>query len=111
MDFQKSLSKPFKKLKHRLTKGNRKRDGGSGREDDLKGRATDVERSEASQMNSRLHSEVEDVVESQPGREENSDDVKGKEVGWVDSSTSPPSISHAGESGSTQTTRYFDSCL
>ena len=111
MDLRKSLSKPFKKLKHRLTKGNRKRDGGSGREDSREGRETDVEGSEASQMSSRLHSEVGDMIESRPGREETSNDVKGKKFDRVVSLTSSPSISHGGESGGTQTTRYFDFCL
>ena len=112
MDFRKSFSKPLKKLKHRLTKGNRKPGGGSEREDNREGRETDVEGSEASQRNSHLHSEVEDVVESRPGPEENSDGVKGKEVDQVDSSTSPPPIAHGGESGGTQTTRYFSNlCL
>ena len=112
MDLRKSFSKPFRKLKHRLTKGNRKPGGGSGRDDNREGRETDVEGSEASQMNSRLHSEVEDVVESRPGLEENSDGVKGKEVDQVDSSTSPPPIAHGGESWGTQFTRYFSNfCL
>ena len=112
MDFRKSFSKPFKKLKHRLTKGNRKPDGKSGREDNREGRETDVEGSEASQRNSRLHSEVEDVVEIRPGLEENLDGVKGKEFDQVDSSTSPPPIAHGGGSGGTQITRYFSNfCL
>ena len=112
MDFRKSFSKPFEKLKHRLTEGNRKPDGRSGREDNGEGRETDVEVTEASQMGSRLHSEVGDMVESRPGREETSNDVKGKKFDWVDSLISPPSISwHDGESGGTQTARCFDFCL
>ena len=112
MDFRKSFSKPFKKLKNRLTEGNRKPDGKSGREDNREGRETDVGGSEASQMNSRLHSEVEAVVESRPGLEENSDGIKGKEVDQVDTSTSPPPIAHGGESGSTQIALYFSNfCL
>ena len=108
MDLRKSFSKPFKKLKHRLMEGNRRPDGRPGREDNREGREADVEGSEVSQMNSRLHSEVEDVVESRPGWEETSNDVKGKNVERVDSSSSPPSISQGGESGSTQTTHYFN---
>ena len=111
MDFRKTFSKPLKKLKHRLTEGNRKPDGRSGREDNGEGRETDVEVTEASQMSSRLHSEVEDMMESRRGREETSNDVKGKKFGRVDSLTSPPSISQGGESGGTQTTRYFGFCL
>ena len=38
---------------------------------------------EASQGNSRLRSDVEDVAERGPSREGNSNDVKGEEVGPV----------------------------
>ena len=102
MDLRKSLSKPFKKLKHRLAEGNRKRDGRSGSENDREGRETDIEESEASQRNSRLHSEVEDVVESRPNQEGDSTHVKGKRIAQVDSSASA-SISPGVESESMQT--------
>lgn len=93
MDFRKSLSKPFKKLKHRLAEGSRKRDGRSGSENDRDGRETNVEGSEAGQTNSRLHSEVEDVVDSGLNQEGGSKDVKEKKVGQVGSSASTPPIS------------------
>ena len=105
---RKSFSKPFKKLKHRFTEGSRKQDGRSGRDDDREGRETDVGGNEAGQRNSRLRSEVEDVVGSRPGREENSNDVEGKRIDQVDSATSPPSTSHGMESGSAHTARYFN---
>ena len=92
MDSQNVFLKPFKKLKHRLTRGSRKRDGGSGSENNREGRETDVEGSEASRRNSNLHPEVEDAVESGPSREGN-DDGDGKEVEQADPPTSTPSIS------------------
>jgi hypothetical protein len=101
MDFRKSFSKPFKKLKHRLAEGSsRKRDVRSGSENDREGGEVGVEGSEASQRNSRLHSEVGDMVESGPRRE--GDDVEGKKVGRVDPPTSTPSISvsHSGKPNS-----------
>jgi hypothetical protein len=58
--------RPFKKAKQKLMGGRRKRDGGCESKTDRGGRAADVERSEASQRNSRPHSEVEDVVGSGP---------------------------------------------
>ena len=107
MDFRKPFSKQFKKLKYRLTEGDRKRDGRSGKEGDRGGSETGIDGGEASQRNSRLRSDVDDVVERAPSREGNPDDVTGKKVDRVDSSASPPPISHgAGESGSTQTTCY-----
>ena len=111
MDFRKSFSKPFKKLKHRLTEGNRRPDGRSRRDDNKEGRGTNVEGGEADRRNSGLHSEVESVVESRPDREENSNDVGGKDVERVNSSTSSPSIPHGGASGSTQTPCYFNPYL
>jgi hypothetical protein len=92
MGIRDSVSKPFKKLKHRLARGSRKRDGGSGSESNREGRETDVEGSEASRRNSNLHPEVEGAVESGPSREGNGGD--GKRVGQVDPPTSTPSISH-----------------
>ena len=104
MDLRKSFSKPLKKLKHRLTEGNRNRDGRSRKENDREKREADVGGGEASQRDSRLHLDVEDVVEGGPSRAGNPDDVEGKEVGRVDLPVSTPSISHGGESGSMQTT-------
>ena len=71
MDLRKSFLRPFKKAKQKLTGSRRKRDGGSESETDRGGREVDVERSETSQMNSRPHSGVEDVVESGLSRERN----------------------------------------
>ena len=99
MDLRKFVSKPFKKLKHRLAERSRKRGGGSGSESDRDRREANIEGTEASQRSSRLHSEVE-VAESQapaqpldgPNRERDSNDVKGKKVDRVDSPISPPPI-------------------
>jgi hypothetical protein len=97
MDSRNPFSKRFKKLKHKLAGGGRKRDGSSGSGTD-RGRETVVEGSEASQRNFRPHPEVEDV-ESGPSREE--DDVGGDGVGQVGPPTLAPSTSHCGESGGT----------
>ena len=80
MDFRKSLSKTFKKLKDKLPGDRRKRDGRSGDEDDRKGTESDVEGSGASQRNSYLHSEVD--AEGAPGREGANAD--GKEATLVE---------------------------
>ena len=101
MDFRKSLSKPFKKLKGKLPGGTRKRDGRSGNENDRKLGEADVEGSEASQRDSYLHSEVdvESVVGSVPGRE--GIDVDGNEAAPVDDPPTPtPPISQSGKSDS-----------
>jgi len=100
MDFRKSFSKSFKKLKGKLPGGSRKRDGRSGSEDSRKGREVDdVEGGEASQRNSYLSSEVSVVgaVESGPSRE--GINMDGKKPTLVDANppTSAPLISHIGE--------------
>jgi hypothetical protein len=78
MDLRNPFSKPFKKLKHKIAGGSRKRgrrpEGGG----DQEGKDADVEGNEASQSNSHMHSEVEDVVESGPSRE--GDDVAGDQI-------------------------------
>jgi hypothetical protein len=99
MDSRNTFSKGFKKLKHKLTGGNRKQGGRYGSENDQGVREADVGESEASQKNSRLHSEIEDAVESGPSREEN--DADAKEVGLVGPPASTPSIPHSGEYSST----------
>ena len=94
MDFRKTLSKPFKKLKVRLPGGRHKRDGRSGDGNDGKGGEADVEGSEASQRNSYLQSEVDvgGAVESGPSQEGN--DADRKEVAPAsDPPVSTPSIS------------------
>ena len=107
MDFRKSFSRPFKKLKDKLPGGSRKRDDGgsvgedeqTGSRDSRKGRVAEVEGSEAGQKGSSPHSEVraEGVVEGGPGQE--GSNVDGKKVTLVD--VDPPksasSIPHIGE--------------
>ena len=102
MDFRKSLSRPFKKLKDKLPGGSRKRDersgaedGRSGSRDGRKGRAADVEGSGASQRDPSLHPEVliEGMVESSgPSQEESNVDGKRATLANVDSPKSPSSI-------------------
>ena len=92
MDFRGSISKPFKKLKQRLTKGSRKRKEKSGREDSREGGEHDTDASGTGQS-SYLQPETEDVVESGPSREERDGD--GKKVVQVNPPTSMPSISHS----------------
>jgi len=94
--------KPFKKMKHRLARGSRKRDGRSGSEHN---RETDVEGSEASGRNSNLHSEVDEgAVESGPSLEGN--DGGGRRVDQADLPTSMPSISCDREPDSMRTTFF-----
>ena len=99
MDFRKSFSKPFKKLKDKLPGGSRKRDGRSGSEDGRNRREADVEGSEARQRNSHLHSEVDvgGAVNSGPSREESN--VDGKKPALVDANplAATSSIPHIGE--------------
>ena len=90
MDLRDSLSKPFKKLKHRLTKSIRKRKEGSRSDSHREGGETEVEESEAGQS-SHLNPETEDVAKSGPSREES--DSKGKKAVEVNPPTSMPSIS------------------
>ena len=102
MDPRNPFSKGFKKLKRKFAGGGRrrKRDGRSGNETDQG--ESDVEGSEASQRNSRLHPEVEDV-ESGPSREGN--DVGGEEVGrMINPPASTPSTPHSGEPNSMRIT-------
>jgi hypothetical protein len=96
MESRNPFSKGFKKLKRKFAEGGRKRDGRYGNETAQEGREANPE-SEASQRNSRLHLEVEDV-ESGPSREGN--DVGEEEVGRIDPPTSTPSIPHSGEPNS-----------
>ena len=110
MDFRKSFSKPFKKLKDKFPGGSRKRDGGSGGEDGRKGRGADVTDGEASLSNLNLHSEVsvEGAVESGPSREESN--IGGKEavlqVVGINPPTPTPLISHVGGPDSMWTTLF-----
>ena len=99
MDFQKSFSKPFKKLKAKLPGGSRKRDGKSGSKDGGAGSEADVKRGEISQSNSFLHSEVsvEGAVKSGPSQEDSNVDEKRVALVNVDPPTSAPLISHIGE--------------
>jgi len=98
MDFRKSFSKPFKKLKDGFPRGSRKRDGRSEGGDSRKGSKVDVIGGEASQSNSDLHPEVTvGTVESGPSRE--GTNVDGKKTALVDADppTPAPAISHIGE--------------
>ena len=100
MDLRKSLLKPFKKLKSKLPSSRRKQDGKSGSETEGRGGKSDVEGSEASQMNSLIGSEVDvrSAVESGPSRER--DKVDGRDATLVDDPpTSTPSISRSGKPG------------
>ena len=91
MDLRDSISRPFKKLKHRLTKGNRKRKDETGSDSNRGGEGDGAEESEAGQS-SYLHPETEDVAETRPSQEEKDGD--SKKVAQVDPPTSMPSISH-----------------
>jgi hypothetical protein len=95
MGLRKSFLKPFEKVKQTLTGGRRKVDERSGGENDQEGGKAQVGGGEASQRNSHLHSEVEDVMEMRPSRGGN--DVDREKVGQVDSPSSIPSISHGRE--------------
>ena len=92
MDLRDSVSKPFKKMKHRLAESIRKRKEGSRSDSHREGGETDVEESEVGQS-SHLHPEAEDVAKSGPSREEN--DGGGENVVQVNPPTSTPSISHS----------------
>jgi hypothetical protein len=96
MDSRNPFSRGFRKLKHKLAGSHRERDGRSS-ENDRGGRQTDVEGSETSQMNSRLHSEVEGVVESGPSREGNG---VAEEVDQINPSLPTLSIPRSEGSGS-----------
>jgi len=91
MESRNVFLKPFKKLKHRLTRGSRKRDGGSGSGNNQEGGETDVEGSEASRRNSNLHPEVGDAIERGPSRGDNDGD--GRKVEQADPPAITPSIS------------------
>jgi len=92
MDLRDSVSKPFKKLKHRLTKGSRKRKEGSEGDKNREGKGTNVEGSGAGQS-SHLHPETEGVATSGPSREENNGG--GGNIVEVNPPTSAPPISHS----------------
>jgi len=105
MDFRKSFSKPFKKLKGKFPGGNRKRDGRSGGENDRK--ETEIEGGEVGQRNSYPHSEVdiegavgiEGVVGD--GHSQEGSDVGGGNARVDEPPASLPSISRCGEPDST----------
>ena len=99
MDFRKPFSKPFKKLKDKLLRGNRKRDGRSGGEDGRMGRGSSIEASEASQQHSHLHSgaDAEGAVESGPSRAGINADGKKPVLVNVNPPTSTPLISNIKE--------------
>jgi hypothetical protein len=98
MDLRNSFLKPFKKAKQKLKGSRRKRDGGSEGETDRGGKEADAGGSEVSQRNSHLHSEAEDVVESEPIPE--GSDISGDGVGRVGPPPSTPSIPYSMEPNS-----------
>ena len=103
MDFRKSFSKPFKKLKDKLPGGSRKRDGRSvSEEDGRKGGDGDVRGNETNQGDAHLDSEVSAgrVVGSGPGRE--GSNIDGNKLAFVDADplASTLSISRIGEPNS-----------
>jgi hypothetical protein len=100
MDLRKPLSRLFKKVKQKLVEVGRKQDRKSGSGNDWGERETNLEGSQASQRNSHLHLEADDV-ESGPSQEGN--DVDEEEVSQVNPPTSTPSILHSREPNSTQT--------
>ena len=85
MGLQKSFSKLFKKVKSKLTRGRRKREGRSGT-DQGRGEA-EVGGREVSHWSPHPHSEAEDVADGGPSKEGN-----GVGVGRVDPPTSTPSM-------------------
>ena len=91
MDLRDSISKPFKKLKHRLRKGSRKQKEETGSDNNRGGRGHDTRGSEIGQS-PHLHPQTEDVAESGPSREDQDGD--SGEVVQVDPPTSTPSISY-----------------
>jgi len=97
MDFRKTFSKPFKKLKDKLPGGDSKRDGRSWSKDGS--RAANDEGSEVGQKNSHPHLGVVigGAVESGPSREGNNIDGKKVALINVNPPTPIPSISHIGE--------------
>ena len=99
MDFRKSFSKPFKRLKDKLPGGSRKRDGRFGSEDGRSRREADVEGSEASQRNSHLHSEVDvgGAVDSGPSRDESNGSGGKPALVDTDPLAATSSIPHIGE--------------
>jgi hypothetical protein len=78
---RKSLSKPFKKLKHRFVGDRHGQEGIGGSEDNREGRETDVEESGAGKSSSPLCLGTGDVAGSGPGR--GTSDVEGKKPGQV----------------------------
>ena len=96
MDLRDSISKPFKNLKRRVAKGNRKRAEGPEREHDTEG-------CETSQS---PHPEAEDVVESGPSQKEN--EGEGENVVQVHPPAPTPSIDNEKpDSERTKSLPYF----
>jgi hypothetical protein len=95
MGIRDSVSKPFKKLKHRLAEGIHKPEEGSRSDSHLERRKTDAEESEAGQS-SHLYPKSEDVTKSGPSREDN--DSEGEQPIQVNPPTSARPISHGDSS-------------
>lgn len=107
MDLRDSISKPFKKLKHRLSKGSRKRKEGSGGEDIGDGREHDTEGRETDQSFHLPHPETGNVAETGLSQEKGEDN--SKEVVQVDLPTPTPSISHTDNCRRTKSLQFHHS--
>ena len=104
MDFRKSISKPFKKLKDKLPGSSHKRDGRSRSKDGGKRREADIKGGEVSRRNSypRSGASVDGTMEGGPGTE-GSDGGGGNVVLVnVNPPTSAPSVLHIWEPDSTR---------
>ena len=95
-----SVSKRFKRLKHRFKERRHKREGGS--RSDSRGRGEDDNEASETGQSSHLPPEAKDMAESRPGREK--EDGDDRKVVQVDPPTSAPSIS-PGDGGKLNGTR------
>ena len=102
MDFRKSFSKPFKKLKDKFPGSSHKQDGRSGSEDSRKGGGADIEGGGTGQQNPYLNSEF-DVGGTTSGPSQEGSNTGGKKAALVniDPPVSAPSISRIRELDST----------
>jgi len=79
MDFRKSLSKLFKKLKDKLPGSSRKRGSRSGSEDNRKGREVDIKGGGVGQRNQYLSSEL-DAEGAMSGASQEGSNTDGKKA-------------------------------
>jgi len=101
MDFRKSFSKPFRKLKDKLPGSSRKRGSRSGSEDSRKGREDNIKGGGVGQRNSYLNL-VFGVGSTMSGPSQEGSNADRKKAVPVDINppAPPPSISHIGEPNS-----------